>query len=548
MNDPVPPIEVAGILLVATLITIAVNPIVSLLVLGRFRRAVARSMRTSTRPSTSRPAALPPPPHYAAETVCSGQPRLDVLGAGGAQRTSSHRGSLTTLAIGQVRQAIGWYVAAGVAYAVTAAVGLITLVGGEELLPLRTATVAFVNVWPLVPTLALVAAFNRRTTALAVSVYAATLITLGALGEAGVAQVLALWAILALPASLILAGVAGRRLRAVGPFLAPSVFVIGAGIMVWPWIAWPIVSAGASTETALLLAIGAVVVVAAVAFLNLPAAAWRYQRKAASDQSILVDQWWLLFSLYQCLQASSRGWAALALLLPYGAYRATVHVGRRRRHRHATGHFAARLLLLRVFGSRGRSERLLRDVGAYWRYVGSVELIAGTDLASENLEPHEFLDFVLGKLPRRFVQDNADLRRRIDQLDLLPDADGRFRVNEFFCHEDTWRETLRRLVQVTDVILVDLRGLKQNNRGVVYELHQLVELGLLDRVVALVDDTTDTGFLQATLDAAGTGKDADLRAVQVRGGRTETIKLLGYLEAAASRGMTSDSTIADLPP
>jgi hypothetical protein len=84
-------------------------------------------------------------------------------------------------------------------------------------------------------------------------------------------------------------------------------------------------------------------------------------------------------------------------------------------------------------------------VGAYWRYIGSVELIAGTDLATDALEPHEFLDFARGKLPRHFVTvDN--LGCRIDQLDLQPDADGRFRINQFFCHDETWRSTVHTLL------------------------------------------------------------------------------------------------------
>ena len=63
------------------------------------------------------------------------------------------------------------------------------------------------------------------------------------------------------------------------------------------------------------------------------------------------------------------------------------------------------------------------------------------DLITAVVEPHEFLGFVSGQLSRQFVQDEADLERRLAALDRQPDPDGRFRVNEFFCHADTWQMT-----------------------------------------------------------------------------------------------------------
>ena len=233
------------------------------------------------------------------------------------------------------------------------------------------------------------------------------------------------------------------------------------------------------------------------------------------------------------------------MLLPYGVYRLVMRFGRWRLYRRATRHAPTRLLLLRVFGARSRSERLLRDVGAYWRYVGSVQLIAGTDLVTEALEPHEFLDFALGNLPRRFVKNDDDLAQRIAQLDLLPDADGRFRVNEFFCHDDTWRPAIRSLLRATDVVLVDLRALAPAHKGVAYEIQQLVKSNVLDRVVGLVDDTTDMSFLQLTLAASAsppptaTGSATCLHVLHVHGRRAETHQLLQQLEALSASASTS---------
>ena len=59
-----------------------------------------------------------------------------------------------------------------------------------------------------------------------------------------------------------------------------------------------------------------------------------------------------------------------------------------------------------------------------------------------------------------------------------------------------------------------------------YEINQLTALGLLDRVVALVDRSTDVPFLQYTLDSAGA---AGLHLVEVAG-RAEPAELLDRLE------------------
>src|SRR6185503_4308267 len=75
-----------------------------------------------------------------------------------------------------------------------------------------------------------------------------------------------------------------------------------------------------------------------------------------------------------------------------------------------------RLLLLRVFALGKRSERLFEVLGSYWRHVGSIQLIAGPDLATKTIEPHEFLDLLTGKLARRFIDGPATLDRRLAEM------------------------------------------------------------------------------------------------------------------------------------
>jgi hypothetical protein len=160
------------------------------------------------------------------------------------------------------------------------------------------------------------------------------------------------------------------------------------------------------------------------------------------------------------------------------------------------------LLLLRVFALGRKSERLYDALAKRWLRAGSISMIAGPDLVESTVEPHEFLEFLGGHLSRRFVRSDADLQRRLEAKQSGPDPDGRYRVNEFFCYADTWRHVMRALAAGTDAILMDLRSFSPSNQGCLYELEQLLDSVPLERIVFLIDDSTDQAFLERSLQGA----------------------------------------------
>jgi hypothetical protein len=194
------------------------------------------------------------------------------------------------------------------------------------------------------------------------------------------------------------------------------------------------------------------------------------------------------------------------------------------------------LLLLRVFSLGQRSERLFDALSKQWLQVGSMGLISGPDLVTAIVKPHEFLDFVGGRLSRQFVQGEADLEERLSRFDTQPDPDGRHRVNDFFCHVDTWQMTMRRLAARSDVVLMDLRSFSPANHGCIYELEQLLGSVPLGDVVLVVDDTTDGPFLAQTLQTLWQKVPADspnrglgaphVRLFQVSSGTPEEVRAL----------------------
>ena len=216
---------------------------------------------------------------------------------------------------------------------------------------------------------------------------------------------------------------------------------------------------------------------------------------------VTVDAMWLLFGIvnsiglvFEGYRWFASGFVAFAIYKLVGVILFQLFGVSRRAHK--KGH---RLLLLRVFALGKRSEQLFDTLGKSWRAVGSIQMIAGPNLATTTIEPHEFLDFVSGKLDRRFIDTGRTLDLRIDQMDLAPDFEGQFRVTEFFCHDDTWKMTLARLADDSDTVLMDLRGFSQANAGCVFEIHEIFNAVPLARAVFAIDKSTDQPFMRETM-------------------------------------------------
>jgi hypothetical protein len=64
-------------------------------------------------------------------------------------------------------------------------------------------------------------------------------------------------------------------------------------------------------------------------------------------------------------------------------------------------------------------------------------------------------------------------------------------VNEFYCHDDAWKEAVSALALRSEAILMDLRGFRAERRGSAFELGLLARLGVLPRCVFLADESTD---------------------------------------------------------
>src|SRR5258705_10154206 len=152
--------------------------------------------------------------------------------------------------------------------------------------------------------------------------------------------------------------------------------------------------------------------------------------------------------------ASEAGWRAVAMLLAlmWIPIVMTLNAALRR----AAERRAPTLLVLRVFQRDAQVQQLFDHVVERWRVSGNIVLIAGTDLADRTLDADDIFTFIDGGLSGRFIAAPEAVAPRLAAFDMAADADGRFRVNECYCHDTPLQEALRALVQRSDVELMYL--------------------------------------------------------------------------------------------
>lgn len=416
-----------------------------------------------------------------------------------------------------LRQAIVVYGIAGIGYALPFALAWSMRIDGNLLAWRRTVELAGIYYWPTVLTILLLAA-TSRTEGLKIQLLLLSGIVAFSLYELAVSpkltagQVALLWVITNGPPTLLIAALLLRRFRAVGPIIFAFMLVVVTGIALAPYVAF-------GNERSMLWAIkiggavglgGAGVFYSAylLGFLCCAVPAWwllrymgsLYRRKRLSDQSVMLDALYFIFAIEQSIGLDPRGKYVFTGVASFLGYKALKWIGfRYLRSRRTDSDSAPVLLVLRVFSLGARSEKLFDSLTKWWRRAGSIVMIAGPDLIKSTIQPHEFLEFIGGRTSRGFVSDGADLAQRVAAIDLKPDPDGRYRINQFFCHPDSWQMTMRELARHSSVVLMDLRSFSPTNQGCVYELEQILKSVDLRRVVFVADSTTDRVFLDQTL-------------------------------------------------
>ncbi len=318
-------------------------------------------------------------------------------------------------------------------------------------------------------------------------------------------------------APLVLVLITGwRRIRAVAPLVLSTTLLFGFAVVLFQALMLrlfdlvPVRQAvlGWSARTSAELTYYGVFMllilpVGALAWWLLRGIAAAFQAKRFSDVQLMVDCWWVIVTAEEmAILSTELGVSAIPVgIAAFLAYRAAVAIGLRRPGA-APRPAGQRLLFLRVFGYRARTEALVDRVAQRWRFDGPVQLVAGIDLATRTVAAGDLLAFLGGRLAEQYVAGPEAVRARVEALDAAPDPDGRFRVNDFYCHSDTWRPTVQALLDTSDRVLMDVRSFSERNQGCRFELEQLVWRLPSDAIVLVVDKGTDVVRLCDALDGA----------------------------------------------
>jgi len=517
-SDPVT-VALTGQLFFILVVSAILALMASYLLLRLYRRAVIKSMRRVGGSEILQPKGYLPPepthqPHEAplnfnwiVRAAANASPAAGVL-----YRSSIRRRCLAAFV----------HVIAGCCFAAVMTAAFL-LAGKLAFSPFRFLYITWASAWPILIAIDLAVGF-RRGKWIGFVVYFLVGGVLGSISLAKspnlkLAELLYFWLDVNAPPTILLLIFLNRRIRAVGPLVlvfmilgvtGATFFVtlIGNNFKLLKVLSDFTYSIGLSaTGTVIALHLIGFAAFAIVAWLILGSLRRLYERKYLSEHSITIDAMWLLFGIANSIGLVFEGrlwiFSGLAAFIVYKIIGAGLFHLLRVQQRAKINR--PRLLFLRVFALGKRSENIFDAIGRFWRAVGSMQMIAGPDLATTAVEPHEFLDFLSGRLDRRFIDSGRTLDLRIDQLDLQPDGDGQFRVTEFFCHDDTWKLTLARLADESDAVLMDLRAFSPSNAGCVFEINELFNLVPLQRLVFIVDESTDQKFMRETVSEAWKG-------------------------------------------
>jgi hypothetical protein len=501
---------------------VVLNVPLSLFLLALYRRAVVRAMGAGTGMS---PIASVPHADSVASTHSSAALAIDAVDVAASAAVTR---AATECSTASIKNTALVYAAAGTLFALVITLGMYLTIDGRFYF-VHFLWWVVVNAWPIPLTVGLVTGATGREWVKLVALYMVVFIALSAacltLYDNLKAGTLGSDALTMLFIAVPVTGLLYRPIRAAGMLVfaftltvfavSPSVvfalmrsFVAGlSGDSLWRAAVLPVALLLGAAGVAILTVLSAVAVTCVLGWWMLRWIGLAYRRKRLSDRSLMLASLWAVVALSHIILLSTQqgglggGWSWIAIpIAAFATYSLVERTGltvlsRRARSRGT----APMLLLLRVFSLRKRSERLFDVLTPRWLQTGSIALIAGPDLATRTIQPNQFLEYLALRIRRQFVKDGPDLSCRLSDLDLQPDPDGRYRVNQFFCFANTWQCAVRELAQRANAVLMDLRGFSASNQGCQYELQQILEHVPVGRCLLTVDGTTDWPFLEATL-------------------------------------------------
>jgi hypothetical protein len=125
----------------------------------------------------------------------------------------------------------------------------------------------------------------------------------------------------------------------------------------------------------------------------------------------------------------------------------------------------------------------------YWNQVWGVSVALGVIIVLGYIVALVVMYFLA---PRSFAASTPQIQDRLERLLRRPRGwDLSFKDLDMYCFDNTWRDAVAAFVDSTDVVLMDLRGYSDQNKGCEYEVDFLFDNLPINRIVFLVDRDND---------------------------------------------------------
>jgi hypothetical protein len=233
------------------------------------------------------------------------------------------------------------------------------------------------------------------------------------------------------------------------------------------------------------------------------------------------------------------------------------------------------LLILRVFLIKKTSLFTFSRLANYWKYFGSYFTVADPSFYKvfwkrnfkhsfpvfiiiifliytqlENTDSEIFGPFIalmiigafvfivwsIRGMKRNFVKNESALQKELARLKRKPlKLDGTFKETPISCYDNTWQMTVNTLIETASVVLMDLRGFSEKNKGCEFEVNLLLNKIALERIlfigyegtIPLIKSTIERKF--ETLEASSPNKDNKNSVVTIFEVKNESNKETQYI-------------------
>lgn len=155
------------------------------------------------------------------------------------------------------------------------------------------------------------------------------------------------------------------------------------------------------------------------------------------------------------------------------------------------------LLVLWVFGPIHHIVSVLEKIGVQWRYIGTLQFLRGGDYTFDMSQMGTLLK---GKGEQLIADSQEKLAQIFGNFQYTPDGSGVYPMNTMLCGDAVWKQAVHAMLRNSQVVVMNLAGFSEANQGCRYELNLLMDRFPTQRILFLIDKTTDLDFLLATLE------------------------------------------------